>query len=75
MVDDTAVDESLVRERLVDLGFKRCRYEPFARHLEVVSSEPPISTDNALFVRDIDFVRERVKTAAPFTIGERRLSI
>jgi FkbM family methyltransferase len=69
------VDEVVVSKRLIDCGFKRCCYEPFGRHLELVSEQRPRSTDNALFVRNVDFVRERVKAAAPFTIGERGLSI
>jgi hypothetical protein len=49
---------------LAELGFVRCTYDPRARSVE------PTSTDaaNCLFIRDLAFARDRVRSAKQFDL-------
>jgi FkbM family methyltransferase len=66
-------DENRLRERIIELGFSPCHYEPFGRRLEVNVSDTPKIGGNVLFVRDVNFVKARVESAAPFTIRGWRI--
>jgi hypothetical protein len=50
----------------VQLGFIRCRYDPWNRALEQ-SSKPPAC--NYLFIRDMEFVRARIASAPRFDLN------
>jgi hypothetical protein len=61
-----------------DLGFERAFYDPFTRVLqrdpnELAFSHGKWTRSNEFFVRDWDFVEERVKTAKPVTVLGRIL--
>jgi hypothetical protein len=55
---------------MIDFGFQPYRYEPFTRNLTLESVEKvqKKQTENTLFVRDIGYVRQRIKSAAAFTV-------
>jgi FkbM family methyltransferase len=54
-------------------GFRRCEYLPFERRLvEVVTPQAKVD-GNALFVRDIEFVSERVRSAQAFEVLNLRI--
>lgn len=55
------VDDTKLHARMIELGFTTCRYEPKSRTLSIVSKEN--STGNTLYVRDIERLRERVRSA------------
>ena len=63
-------DENVLRQRMIDFGFQPYRYEPFTRKLTLESAEKDHKkqTENTLFVRDIEYVRQRIKSAAAFTV-------
>jgi FkbM family methyltransferase len=62
-------DENALRQRMMDYGFKSYQYDPFTRCLTLKSNhETPRQTSNTLFVRDIEYVRERVESADAFTV-------
>jgi len=63
-------DENVLRKRMIDFGFQPYRYEPFTRNLTLESVEKvqKKQTENTLFVRDIGYVRQRIKSAAAFTV-------
>lgn len=55
---------------LLAKGFRRYDYDPFGRALRPLTSE--VCDGNSLFVRDEDFVRDRLKNATPVTaLGQR----
>jgi len=61
-----------------DLGFQRAFYDPFTRILQrepnkLAFSDGKWTRSNEFFVRDWDFVEERVKTAKPITVMGRTL--
>jgi FkbM family methyltransferase len=56
-----------------DLGFERAFYDPFTRILQrepnaLAFSDGKWTRSNEFFVRDWEFVEDRVKTAKPFTV-------
>jgi FkbM family methyltransferase len=53
---------------LVAAGFERYRYDPFARALMPAQME---EDGNALFVRDLDFIKARISTASTFRVLNR----
>lgn len=59
--------------RFADLGFERAYYDPFTRILqrepnELAFSDGKWTRSNEFFVRDWDFVQDRLKTAKPVTV-------
>jgi FkbM family methyltransferase len=60
------LDESSARNTLQENGFVICRYDPQKR--ELFPGER--GKDNWLFIRDMAFVKERVKTADKVTINK-----
>ncbi|HLW90227.1 MAG TPA: FkbM family methyltransferase [Roseiarcus sp.] len=64
-VELETVDEDIHRI-MIDSGFERAYYQPFTRNLHAAPVEPPAS--NALFVRDRQFVQERLRTARKINI-------
>jgi FkbM family methyltransferase len=53
---------------LVAAGFERYRYDPFGRTLRPAQME---EDGNALFVRDLDLVEDRISTASTFRVLNR----
>ena len=68
-------DENVLHRRMVDFGFRPCRYEPFTRNLtlESVENHNEKQSENTLFARDIEYVRERVEGAAEFTVRDWKI--
>jgi FkbM family methyltransferase len=62
-------DENVLRHHMADLGFQPYEYDPFARCLKPDSfNTAKRETENTLFVRDIEFVRQRVESADTFFV-------
>lgn len=59
----TETDTDGVAEALIAAGFKPARYEPFSRDLKLDKSTTRGGAANALFVRDVADIRERVAAA------------
>ena len=53
-------DESVIHHKLIDLGFAPYQYAPLKRELIRVDT---FGTHNTIYIRDIDFVNERIKNA------------
>lgn len=60
-----------VAECLESSGFRPHQYDPFNRALKFLSSY--VKGDNTLYVRDIEFVTQRLADANPYSIGNFRL--
>ncbi len=56
---------------LSDTGFKRMYYNPFTRDLRAQAHD--IAASNALFIRDVDFVQERLASAKTFEVLGRSI--
>jgi hypothetical protein len=57
---------------MTDLGFCRCRYDPFNRRLEELQKQVAADS-NMLFVRDLAFTRHRLLGAPAFRIHGRQI--
>jgi FkbM family methyltransferase len=69
---DYGFDEAKVRQDLTEHGFRPCRYDPFSRALTVVD-ESQSSVCVSLYVRNLDAVSRRLRSAKAFTIQGRRI--
>ncbi len=58
-------DENSIHELLVSEGFKPCSYDPFNRTIGTLNSH---GGSNTIYIRDIDFVKNRTKAAKRITI-------
>lgn len=58
------LDES--EKRLIDLGYRRCAYDPWRR---IVARSEARPSQNSLFVRDTAFAQARVASAATFDLN------
>jgi hypothetical protein len=54
-------DDAAVHSALLSYGFLPFRYEPFTRVLDRLAA--PNSDGNTIYVRDVDFVAARLKSA------------
>jgi FkbM family methyltransferase len=63
-------DDWDLHERMLDMGFRLHRYDPFTRELRETDE---IIGGNNLYVRDAEFVRERLKTAPTHWVHERMI--
>jgi FkbM family methyltransferase len=63
-------DDWRLHERMLDMGFRLHRYDPFTR---VLRETDEIIGGNNLYVRDAEFVRERLKTAPTHWVHERMI--
>lgn len=57
-------------EWLLQQGFAAYTYEPFSRRL-IQLAQP--HHHNTLYLRDLDFIRQRLQTATPFVLWERSI--
>lgn len=58
-------DEKLTHEKLVSMSFLPYAYDPYLRSLRKLECNGPYNT---IYVRDFDFVSQRLKYAEPFKI-------
>jgi FkbM family methyltransferase len=58
-------DEKIVHEKLLRHSFFPCNYDPFERTITKLES---YGTANTIYIRDIDFVTSRVKSATSFKV-------
>ena len=61
-------DENALRRQLNDKGFQAYTYDPRRRELRYVGDD---TTQNTLFIRDFDFVQDRIAGAIPFRLFGR----
>lgn len=59
------VEENKVNDILLSYGFELYNYEPFSRFLTKSNKS---STDNCIYIRDLGFVKERIKMSKKFTV-------
>ncbi|MFV8819147.1 FkbM family methyltransferase [Haliea sp. E17] len=64
------VDESEILEMMLDNGFRTYEYSPFERLLVDLNGKN-LDSGNTLFIRNKDFVEERIRTANHLTINGR----
>lgn len=69
-VETESADPGVV-QLLEDAGFVRAWYDPFSRSLDLAPNA--IAANNALFVRDVEFCRSRLRDAPVRTIYGARL--
>ena len=60
-------DESIIHRQMLDYGFNTFSYSPFDRVLIPLGSKNSLS-GNTLYVRNIDWVKERVQTSPKFHV-------
>lgn len=60
-------DEEALHKRMMDYGFKPFLYRPFERRL-IGRNGHGVTSDNTLYVRDIDMTLQRLRTAPAFSI-------
>lgn len=58
-------DEKDIHQKLVDLGFAPYQYHPFDRSLNKLDG---FTAFNTIYIRDLSFVEERLKTAKAFRL-------
>lgn len=61
-------DESLIHDKLLLNGFKIFSYEPYSRELINISY---LSKQNTLYIRDYDFIKERIKNSRQIKIQKQ----
>ena len=61
-------NELLIHKILLGFGFHPFNYDPFERKLVEVQVS---GTHNTIYIRDIDFVEKRLRTAAHFEVFNR----
>ena len=60
-------DEEKIHQRMLSWGFAPARYDPLQRTITVLHSRSS-STGNTLYVRNLECLRDRVRTAPPHTV-------
>jgi len=63
-------DEKLINENFVLLGFKPYAYNPYTRSLNELGGHGP---HNTIYVKDLDFVSKRLKSAEPYKIRGQKI--
>lgn len=59
-------DERKLYQKIIDYGFRKASYSPFERKL-TSSEDTEFTGGNILFIREMDYFKERVKLASKFT--------
>jgi len=63
-------DTPALQAVMAEAGFSRYVYDPFTRHLQPLSAPTQASSGhNQLWIRDLPFVQQRCRTAAPVRVG------
>jgi FkbM family methyltransferase len=65
-------DEIQIHNKLIELGFKTFDYNPKSRQLKEIET---FGTHNTIYLRDKEFVEERIKTARQIKIGSTQHTI
>lgn len=60
-------DEEKIHQRMNDWGFAPVRYDPLQRNVTLLNSRSG-STGNTLYVRNLECLRDRVRTAPPHIV-------
>jgi FkbM family methyltransferase len=68
--DRYSASDDAIYESMIAMGFTPCTYDPFKR--EITRMTGPANDGNTIFVRDIDRVSARVRSARKFNIAGRR---
>jgi len=63
-------DETIIHHKLVGLGFKPFKYDPKTRRLMELER---FGTHNTIYLRDKEFVEDRIRTARQIKIGNKHL--
>ncbi|MEZ4801897.1 MAG: FkbM family methyltransferase [Gelidibacter sp.] len=63
-------DENLIHEKFLGLGFVPFAYEPYERKLTKLEKQGP---DNTIYIKDLEFVSNRLKSAEPYTIRGQKI--
>jgi FkbM family methyltransferase len=63
-------DEAEVLKAMLDFGFRSYAYDPFRRSLRDLGGKN-MASGNTLFIRDLEWVTERVSTASPRRIFDK----
>ena len=63
-------DENDILLKMKEFGFSTCAYEPFTRRL-TKGKGATSPTNNTIFVKDMDFVNERLAAAEPFVVKDK----
>lgn len=65
-------DEQLLK-KMIEYGFKTFSYDPFKRKLISLKNNKASGSGNTLFIKNVDFVVDRLATAAPFIVRGRSI--
>jgi FkbM family methyltransferase len=65
-------DEIKIHNKLIELGFKPFNYNPKSRHLKEIET---FGAHNTIYLRDKEFVEDRIKTARQIKIGSTQQCI
>jgi FkbM family methyltransferase len=63
-------DERKIHETLINLNFKPFIYNPIERSLQLIDV---FGTHNTIYIRDLDFVKQRLQTALPINILHQKI--
>jgi FkbM family methyltransferase len=66
-------DEAALRASLIERGYGLCAYDGLRRKLHRLDPMASHASYNLLFVRDFDAAQQRLREAAPFTLGHHRI--
>jgi len=58
-------DDHQIHEKLLVYGFKPYNYHPLGREIEELNK---FGVHNTIYLRDLEYVKERIKNAAPFSV-------
>jgi FkbM family methyltransferase len=64
-------DDQQTHRSLLQCGFARCSYDPRSR---LLTAREDIAGDNVIYVRDLEWVQDRLRTAPAFRVFNRLVS-
>jgi hypothetical protein len=65
-------DDKCITEIMKSVGFNCHDYDPFSRQLRIVQNKDGYCK-NVLFIRDIEYVREKIKKAPAMHINGKQI--
>jgi FkbM family methyltransferase len=60
------IDEKLVHEHLLNFGFKPYQYNPYYKTLLLLNN---YGVNNTIYIRDLEYVKQRIETARRIKVG------
>jgi FkbM family methyltransferase len=63
-------DENKIHNQLIELNFRPFQYDPMERKLLSIDTFGPFNT---IYIRDLDFIRQRIKSAAKIRILDQEI--